>query len=479
MLARTRELKGSGQLGDLVSREFAFLVTNLLFLGSAGAILLGTLWPTFTEAVRNVSATLTPENYNRFMGPLGLLLVLLLGLCPLIEWRKISAGRLLRNVWIQAAVGVVTAALLLLFGVREVWVVAAFAVVAFAATTIVLQWAAGIVARMKNGQGEPSRGDRPGDPHFRNRRRYGGQIIHLAILLIVAGIIGSQAYQDEVQVVLAKGEQTEVGGYTLLYKSYTYGQQEENGNKLRNAAVVEVYRNERRAGRHGAGTEPAQQRRRLGHRGRPAQQPERGPVPRPGQPRVRRAGRFPGDHHPDGDLAVDRGRAADRRHAGGGLACCPAPGYSDRAGRAGEHRPTGRQRHPAQGGKEVTGTVGVAIFFLLALLAAGAIVYPLLPGRAPARAGAGPSTDGEIEAAVRKLRRARAEGGRACPACGKAYQPGDRFCVRCGGALPPGDQSKSALPPAGPVCPSCGAALQEGDRFCAKCGYTLHDEEAA
>jgi predicted amidophosphoribosyltransferase len=121
--------------------------------------------------------------------------------------------------------------------------------------------------------------------------------------------------------------------------------------------------------------------------------------------------------------------------------------------------------------------MGVAIFFPLALLAAAAIVYPLLPGRAPA-ALAPVVTDGEIEAAVRKLRRARAAGsGRACPACGEAYQPGDRFCVRCGGPLPQGEQVKSPLPQTGPVCPSCGAALQEGDRFCAKCGYTLRDEE--
>jgi predicted amidophosphoribosyltransferase len=120
----------------------------------------------------------------------------------------------------------------------------------------------------------------------------------------------------------------------------------------------------------------------------------------------------------------------------------------------------------------------VAIFFVLALLTAGAIVYPLLPGRAPA-APAPAVTDGEIETAVRKLRRARTGGGRACPTCGEAYQPGDRFCVRCGGALPSGDQGRSPLPLAGPVCPSCGAALQNGDRFCAKCGYALHSEEVA
>ena len=122
--------------------------------------------------------------------------------------------------------------------------------------------------------------------------------------------------------------------------------------------------------------------------------------------------------------------------------------------------------------------MGVAIFILLALLAAGAIVYPLLPGRAPVSTAAA-ITDGEIEAAVRRLRRARAGGGHVCPACGEAYQPGDRFCVRCGGALPAASPVKATPAPAGPVCPSCGAALQEGDRFCAKCGHTLHDEEAA
>ena len=122
--------------------------------------------------------------------------------------------------------------------------------------------------------------------------------------------------------------------------------------------------------------------------------------------------------------------------------------------------------------------MGVAIFFLLTLLAAGVIVYPLLPGHASA-APAPVVTDDEIETAVRRLLRTRAEGGRACPTCGAAYQPGDRFCVRCGGALPLGDQAKSALPPAGPLCPSCGATLQKGDKFCAKCGYTLQGEEVA
>jgi cytochrome c-type biogenesis protein CcmF len=244
VLARREELKGEGQLGDLLSREFVFLVTNLLFLGSALAVLLGTLWPTFTESVRGVASSLGPENYNRFMGPLGLLLVLLIGVCPVIEWRKISVERLLRSLWVQVAVAIVTAILLLLLGVRELWAVVSFAATAFVAATIVLQMGQGIVARMR------SAGENVLVATARavsnNRRRYGGQLIHFSILLIVAGITASQAYQSEVQVALATGESVDVEGYTLVYQDYVYQEIEENGNKVRNQASLAVYQGDRK-----------------------------------------------------------------------------------------------------------------------------------------------------------------------------------------------------------------------------------------
>ncbi|HFD39063.1 MAG TPA: heme lyase CcmF/NrfE family subunit, partial [Anaerolineae bacterium] len=244
VLARTRELRGEGQVGDLLSREFIFLLTNLLLLGSAAAVLLGTLWPTLTGATRGLETSLSPENYNRFMGPLGLLLVVLIGICPLIEWRKISAGRLLRSLWVQTAVAVVTALLLLLLGIHELWAVVSFAVSAFVIATIVLQLGKGVAARMR------SAGENilvaTARAVSNNRRRYGGQIIHLAIVLIVIGITGSQAYQTEVQVALAQGESVDVNGYTLVYKDYTFQSIEEDGNKVRNQAVLDIYRGGRK-----------------------------------------------------------------------------------------------------------------------------------------------------------------------------------------------------------------------------------------
>ena len=117
--------------------------------------------------------------------------------------------------------------------------------------------------------------------------------------------------------------------------------------------------------------------------------------------------------------------------------------------------------------------MSIVILMLLLLLAGAAIVYPLLPGKAPSLQ-APAVTDGEIELAVRDLRRARSQEGLHCPACGQAYQAGDRFCVRCGGGLP-----QSEARPSGPSCPSCGAAVREGDEFCAKCGHGIGTGEAA
>ena len=117
--------------------------------------------------------------------------------------------------------------------------------------------------------------------------------------------------------------------------------------------------------------------------------------------------------------------------------------------------------------------MSVAIVLLLLLASAGAIVYPLLPGRTPADQE--PTvTDGDIERAVRDLRTARNSDGLLCPQCGKSYQAGDLFCVRCGQDLP---QDKPM--PLGPVCPSCGAAIEETDQFCAKCGHAIAVGEVA
>jgi predicted amidophosphoribosyltransferase len=115
----------------------------------------------------------------------------------------------------------------------------------------------------------------------------------------------------------------------------------------------------------------------------------------------------------------------------------------------------------------------LAIFFLVAAIAAVIIAYPLLPGRTPAQP-APTLTDGDIDRAVRNLRRARSQDGHFCQTCGSAYREGDLFCVGCGSALPVAKAVSDGL-----VCPSCGISMQKGDKFCAKCGHGMAAGEVA
>lgn len=116
--------------------------------------------------------------------------------------------------------------------------------------------------------------------------------------------------------------------------------------------------------------------------------------------------------------------------------------------------------------------MGVAIFFVLTVAVSAILIYPLLPGRAPAPEDPA-LADGEIDQLVRNLRLARGRDGLTCPTCGTANQPDDRYCGRCGNSLAPVQPA-----PAGPVCPSCGSVLRDGDLFCAKCGHEIAAREA-
>jgi cytochrome c-type biogenesis protein CcmF len=240
MVARSAQLKGKGQVGDLLSREFAFLLANLLLLGFAAAVLLGTLWPTLSGGGSGLGAQLDPEGYDRIAGPLGMALVVLIGVCPLVSWRRVRATRLLRKLWVQVLVAAVTALLLVILGIREWWAIVSFAVSAFVGATFVVVVGTGVVSRVRR------KGENPvqalGRDLVRNHRRYGAQLVHLGIVLIVVGITGSKAFQSEVQVALAKGESVEVSRYTVQYRD---AQSEQLVDKQRFWATVGISRNGR------------------------------------------------------------------------------------------------------------------------------------------------------------------------------------------------------------------------------------------
>ncbi len=207
-------LRSEHQLDSMVSREASFLANNLLLVGAAFAVFWGTIYPLVSEAVRGVKVTVGPPFYEQVAGPIFLALIVLIGVCSLIGWRKASVENLVRNFLVPSILAVVVAASLYLLGLRPILAVLAFAALTFAASTILLEFYRGVRARHRHGDGYLVAVPRL---VWRHRPRYGGYIVHLGIILLAMGIIGSQMFSTTAEATLAPGESMEIRGYTLTF----------------------------------------------------------------------------------------------------------------------------------------------------------------------------------------------------------------------------------------------------------------------
>jgi len=174
-------LEAEVQLESLVSRESAFLFNNLALVGIAFSVLWGTLFPIIYEAVRGTKITVGPDFFNRVNIPLGLFLLLLTGIGPLIAWRKASTANLQRQFIVPAASGAIAALVLLVAGLRDFYALMALSLGGFVIGTVLQEFYRGIRAR-RTLHGE-SLG--VGLLHLvaRNRRRYGGYIVHVGVVI--------------------------------------------------------------------------------------------------------------------------------------------------------------------------------------------------------------------------------------------------------------------------------------------------------
>ena len=207
-------LKSAGDLDSLVSRESSFLFNNLILVGAAFSVFLGTIFPMISEAVRGVKISVGAPFFNQVNVPIGLALLLVMGLCPLLAWRKASLANLSRNFLFPGALGLVTAVGLIVVGLRQPVAVTAFALSAFVTATILLDFHRG--AMVRRGHGEPY----PlalGRLVLRNRRRYGGYVVHLGVILLFAGMAGS-AFSSQQEAVLRPGQTVTINQYTLRYE---------------------------------------------------------------------------------------------------------------------------------------------------------------------------------------------------------------------------------------------------------------------
>ena len=200
---RLKDLKANAVLESMVSREAAFLYNNLVLVGIAFSVLWGTLFPIITEAVRGTKITVGPPFFNSVNIPLGLLLLLLTGIGPLIAWRRASIANLRRQFTVPAAALVIAPALLFAAGMRSMSAIIAYAFAAFVAATILQEFYKGVSARRSMyGEAVPRAFTRL---IARNRRRYGGYIVHAGIVIIFCAFAGL-AFKTEHDLTVSAGE---------------------------------------------------------------------------------------------------------------------------------------------------------------------------------------------------------------------------------------------------------------------------------
>ncbi len=216
---RSKDLQSEEKFDSPLSRESAFLFNNLLFLAAAFSVFLGTIFPVLSEAFTGKKILVGPPYFNAVGVPIGLVLILLMGAGPLISWKKASTANLKRNFVFPSVVFLVVFLALLVSGMREPVAILSFALCGFVTGTVFLEYFRGI--RVRSGRGE-----NPVSALFnlisRNRRRYGGYIVHLGVVLLVIGITASSLFVTQKEVVLGKGDSFSLGRYDLVFRGVRF-----------------------------------------------------------------------------------------------------------------------------------------------------------------------------------------------------------------------------------------------------------------
>jgi cytochrome c-type biogenesis protein CcmF len=224
LFLRWDELKSKNEIDSLLSRESSFLFNNLLLVGATFAVFWGTIFPLISEAVRGVKITVGPPFFNYVTVPIFLLLLILTGICPLIAWRKASLSNLSRNFLYPCVFSLLCGIVLYVFGIKHIPALFSFVFSIFVFATIILEFYRGTKARSKMTKENYIKAFF--NLIWRNKRRYGGYIVHIGVILIFVGATG-KAFKYEKIATLKKGEKMKVKNYTLRYDNYsTYSTQQ-------------------------------------------------------------------------------------------------------------------------------------------------------------------------------------------------------------------------------------------------------------
>ena len=213
---RFNRLKSARPLQSILSRESSFLMNNLLLLSVAFVTLWGGIYPILSELITGFTITVGQPFYNQVNGPLFLCLIFLMGIGPFLPWRQASLNRLRNNLLLPFSAGLCGVIVLLIFGIKSPLALLSFGLIIMVTTGILSEFIAGTRAVAERGES-----------YVRslfllvssNRPRYGGYIVHIAVMALALGITGTSFFSTQKDVLLAPGETVAIGKYTITYVS--------------------------------------------------------------------------------------------------------------------------------------------------------------------------------------------------------------------------------------------------------------------
>jgi cytochrome c-type biogenesis protein CcmF len=230
-------LRARNELDSWASREAAFLANNWVLLFAAFFVLFATMFPTLSEALRGERLTVGPSFFNKWMTPVGLALLFLTGVGPLLAWRRATLGNLWQQFLWPTVASIVTAAGMAWLGIAFWSSGLCFALCAFVTITITQEFWRG--ARVRQSATRTDVFTALVGLFARSKRRYGGYIVHVGIVLIFLGFAGNGSKREEDVPDLKPGQQVILAPYTVRYVSLSVT---DDGEKQMVTAHIEASR---------------------------------------------------------------------------------------------------------------------------------------------------------------------------------------------------------------------------------------------
>ncbi|MCH7954161.1 MAG: heme lyase CcmF/NrfE family subunit [Candidatus Marinimicrobia bacterium] len=216
LFMRLDSLKSESQLESFISRESTFLFNNLLLVGAAFAVLWGTIFPLVSEFFKGVQVTVSAPFFNAITVPIGLSLILLTGVCTMISWRKMTLSKFRKNFLYPLIFSAVLVMVQLAVGLRGFYTIMAFTFLFFTVYSLFMEFWMGTRARQRM-TGEKAL-QALNTLIGKNKRRYGGYIVHFGMVLIFFGFAGSGSFQFEKQMYMKAGESVQLKDYLLIFR---------------------------------------------------------------------------------------------------------------------------------------------------------------------------------------------------------------------------------------------------------------------